>query len=294
MPASRRSCASRGSTTGAQLRRRSAADTEWFWDAVVRHLGIEFFTPYERVVDTSRGPEWATWFGGGTINLTYNCVDRHAVTTPDHLAVIAESEDGDVAAGDLRRAGRAREPAGQRAARAGRRPGRPVGLYLPMGIEVVVAFYAVCKIGAIAVPIFSGFAATAVAARLDDAEAAGLITADAVPRRGRPVVDEGDRRRGRWPHVPGVRHVIVARPPRHRPADAGRPRPPLARAGRPPERRAGRAGARSRDADDGHLHLRHHRHGRRAPSTSTAASWSRSPRSAPSSATSTRTTSSPG
>ena len=56
-----------------------------------------------------------------------------------------------------------------------------------MSIQAVAGFYAICKIGAIVVPIFSGFAAPAVAARLADAGAVALLTADAVPRRGRPV-----------------------------------------------------------------------------------------------------------
>ena len=76
-----------------ELIARSQDDIEWFWDAVVRFLGIEFSTPYERVLDTSRGIEWATWFGGGELNLTWNCVDRHAVERP---AVVWESEDGRV------------------------------------------------------------------------------------------------------------------------------------------------------------------------------------------------------
>jgi acetyl-CoA synthetase len=61
-----------------ELHRRSTEDIGWFWDAVVKHLGIEFFTPYDRVYDESTGVEWTTWFGGGTVNLTHNCVDRHA------------------------------------------------------------------------------------------------------------------------------------------------------------------------------------------------------------------------
>ena len=70
---------------------------------------------------------------------------------------------------------------------AGITRGDAVGLYLPMSSQVVTAFYAVAKIGAVAVPIFSGFAANAVAARLADAGAVAVITADAVPRKGRPV-----------------------------------------------------------------------------------------------------------
>jgi len=191
-----------------ELRRRSAEDTEWFWDAAVRHLGIEFFTPYERVLDTSRGPEWATWFGGGTINLTHNCVDRHARTAPDRVAVIAESEDGEVQRVTYAELEARVNQLANALLELGVAPGQTVGLYLPMGLEVVVAFYAVCKIGAIVVPIFSGFAATAVAARLADADAVVLITADAVPRRGRPVSmkETADQALA---DVPGVRHVII-------------------------------------------------------------------------------------
>ena len=86
--------------------------------------------------------------------------------------------------------------------------GDTVGLFLPMSVEVAAGFYAICKIGAIVVPIFSGFGPTAVAARLNDAGAVAVLTADAVPRRGRPVsmkaiVDEA------LADVPSVRHVLV-------------------------------------------------------------------------------------
>ena len=74
-----------------ELIERSQDDIEWFWDAAVRFLGIEFFEPYERVLDTSGGMAWATWFTGGTVNLTHNCVDRHPADRP---AVVWESEDG--------------------------------------------------------------------------------------------------------------------------------------------------------------------------------------------------------
>jgi acetyl-CoA synthetase len=188
-----------------ELIRRSQDDVEWFWDAAVRFLGLEFFEPYERVLDTSRGIAWATWFTGGTVNLTHNCVDRHPAERP---AVVWESEDGRVE----------RVTYGELAAETNRlanallelgvRHGDAVGLFLPMSISAVAAFYAVCKIGAIVVPIFSGFAAPAVAARLADAGAVALLTADAVPRRGRPVsmkaiADDAVA------DAPTVRHVVV-------------------------------------------------------------------------------------
>ena len=78
------------------LGRRAQDDIGWFWDAVVTHLGLEFTTPYTRVYDDSDGPMWTRWFGGGRINLTHNCVDRHARDSPQRTAVIWESEDGQV------------------------------------------------------------------------------------------------------------------------------------------------------------------------------------------------------
>jgi acetyl-CoA synthetase len=191
-----------------ELHARAEDDIGWFWDAVVKHLGIEFFTPYERVFDDSDGPMWTRWFGGGTVNLTHNCVDRHARDTPDHQAVICESEDGLVRSASYAEL----EAEVNRVANAllelGVREGDAVGLFLPMSIEVVASFYAICKIGAIVVPIFSGFGAPAVAARLADAGAVALLTADAVPRRGKPVsmkrtVDEA------LEGAPTVRNVLV-------------------------------------------------------------------------------------
>ena len=83
-----------GIATEEELIRRSTSDVEWFWDAAIRDLGLEFFESYSRVLDTSRGIEWATWFGGGTVNLAHNCVDRWAERTPDAAAIVWEGEEG--------------------------------------------------------------------------------------------------------------------------------------------------------------------------------------------------------
>src|SRR4051812_31988205 len=62
----------------AELLRRSTDEPEWFWDAIVAEIPVEFFRPYERILDTTRGLPWARWFVGGRLNLTVNCLDRHA------------------------------------------------------------------------------------------------------------------------------------------------------------------------------------------------------------------------
>src|SRR3954470_16543977 len=175
-----------GLETIDDLRRRSVRDVEWYWDAVVKDLGIEFSTPYEGVLDDSQGTPWAKWFTGGRINLVWNCVDRWSGgPSKDQIAVIGESETGTSRV--LTFAGLRREvdrvAAGLREAGVGK--GDAVGVYMPMVPEAVVAAYAIAKIGAIYMPIFSGFAPSAVAARLQDASAKVLFTADGTWRRGK-------------------------------------------------------------------------------------------------------------
>jgi acetyl-CoA synthetase len=195
-----------------ELIRRSTGDIAWFWDAVVRDLGLEFFTPYEQVVDRSRGPAWATWFTGATLNVAHNCVDRWAERTPDAPAVVWEGDEGPDE-GAVRRVTYAelREMAdrlahGLRSLGVG--PGDAVGIFLPMAPETIAATLACAKVGAVYLPIFSGYAADAVATRLADASAKVLITADGFPRRGKaiPMKEVADAAADR---VPSVRHVVV-------------------------------------------------------------------------------------
>jgi len=173
--------------TEEELVRRSVQDVAWFWDAVVRDLGIEFSRPYERVLDTSAGIEWTTWFGGGRVNLAHNCVDRWAERTPDAVAVKWEGEEGSVRRVTYRELRETADRLAHGLASLGVGERDTVGIFLPMSPEAVVAVMACAKLGAIFLPLFSGFAADAVAVRLNDAGAKVLITADGFPRRGRPV-----------------------------------------------------------------------------------------------------------
>jgi acetyl-CoA synthetase len=193
-----------------ELLERSVADVAWFWDAVVRDLDIRFLAPYEQVLDVSRGVEWATWFGGGRVNLADQCVDKWATASPDAPAVIWEGEDGAVRTwtyAELRRET-------DRLARALRRLGvgsrDAVGIFLPMLPETVAAVMACSKIGAIWVPIFSGFGTEAVAVRLEDAGVKVLLTADAFLRKGR-AVSMVETARGALARVDSVRETVVLR-----------------------------------------------------------------------------------
>lgn len=177
-----------GISTADELRSRAAAEPAWFYPAILDDLGIEWFKPYDRLFDDSRGLPWTDWFVGGELNIVHNCLDRHIRDgRADHVAVIAESDIG----------GRTELTFGElydRVARAagglsglGLGAGDSVGFYLPMTAEVVIALLACLKIGAVPVPVFAGFGPDALAARLQDAGARVLLTADGTSRRGKPV-----------------------------------------------------------------------------------------------------------
>ncbi len=190
---------------------RSIADQDWFWDAVVEDLGIEFTHPYHTLKDTSRGVPWTDWYVGGRLNIVTNCLDRHADgRDADRVCLIAENEAGRVDRYSFRNLADAVNGCarGLRAAGVGR--GDRVGAYMPMTAEVVVQLLACCKIGAIFIPIFSGYAPSAVAERLADAEAVLLFTADASRRRGRPVPLKGNADAAAA-EVPSIRRVVVVR-----------------------------------------------------------------------------------
>jgi acetyl-CoA synthetase len=197
--------------TFPELLDRSASDPAWFTDAILRYLDIRFAAPYSQVLDLARGPAWPRWCVDGMLNIVTSCLDKHLDgATAAQAAILYESEEG--ATRSLSYAELAIQVSqaanGLRALGLGR--GDVVGLFLPMTPEIVVALLAVAKIGAVILPLFSGFGAGAVADRLADAEARLLFTADAMPRRGRtvfvkPVADEAASR------VPSLQHMIVVR-----------------------------------------------------------------------------------
>ena len=77
------------------LLRRSTHDLEWFWQAVFDDLGIEFYEPYQQLLDTSRGIAWARWCIGGRLNIVHNCLDKWMGTAVEHKAALRwEGEEG--------------------------------------------------------------------------------------------------------------------------------------------------------------------------------------------------------
>ena len=172
-----------------ELLHRSIDEPEWFWDAVVRFLGIPFAHPYADVLDDSGGIAWARWFTEGTTNAALACVDRWADDpgTASRVAVLWEGEDGAEERwtyGELRRR---TDAFAHRLAGLGVGEGDVVGVFLPMLPETIAVFMAVAKVGAATLPLFSGFGPEAIAVRLRDAGAVVLVTTSTAHRRGRQV-----------------------------------------------------------------------------------------------------------
>jgi acetyl-CoA synthetase len=167
------------------LVRRSQEEPEWFWPAAIEDMELEFSQPWEGVLDDSRGPEWTTWFVGGRLNIARNCVHRWAGRKPDAVAAVMSGEDG--SRRELTWAEMSQEVTrlAEGLVRLGVEPGDRVAIYMPMCPDVAVASHACAHVGAVQVPIFSGFAAPAVLQRLQDSEAKVVLTADWSLRRGK-------------------------------------------------------------------------------------------------------------
>ena len=184
--------------------RFSAENPEAFWSELEKEMGVAWFVPYSRVLDLPQGPEWARWFTGGQINIAWNCLDRW-VNTPQP-ACVWRNERGarrevsfrDLTLNSNRLAHYLRS--------LGIEAGDRVALCAPLEPEILTVLYACLKIGAILVPIFSGYSAAEIASLLDSSGARMVFTTETVTRRGkrtpmREKVNEALERPNKVEHV---------------------------------------------------------------------------------------------
>jgi acetyl-CoA synthetase len=167
-----------------------ASGVDWFWDELVDYLDVEFYEDYDTVRDDSDGPQFTDWYPGGELNLAHNTVDRWAARdseTRNTVATIWEGEPGDVREVTYHELHRQSNKVANYLESVGIETGDTVGLYMPMVPEVTSILYGCFKIGAIAVPIFSGFGVDATATRIADSECSVLFTGDGFYRRGSEV-----------------------------------------------------------------------------------------------------------
>lgn len=192
------------------LQARAVADPGWFWGAAVDDLGLGWQRRFRSVLDARGGPEFARWWSGGAFNHAVAATEPWARTRPDAEALTWEGEDGTTRRFTFAELDREVRRAAAMLAAEGVGEGTRVGILLPMLPETAIAVLALGRLRAVFTPIFSGYAAPAVATRLRAFETTHLITADGFRRRGgivelKSVADEAVRA------SPSVTRVVVVR-----------------------------------------------------------------------------------
>jgi acetyl-CoA synthetase len=168
------------------LAAKAEADPAWLMEEVFKFCDVRFCRRYDQMLDVSRGQPWARWCVGGTTNMVLNCIDKHRDTAIWHQTFLVwEGEDRRERrsltyaefAGDVDRLA-----SGLRHLGIGK--GDVVAIYMPNLPETFAAFFAILKLGAIVMPLFSGFGPDPIRSRLNHGEAKAVITANGTWRRG--------------------------------------------------------------------------------------------------------------
>jgi acetyl-CoA synthetase len=187
------------------------ADYEGYWARLAREF-LSWKSPFTRVLDDSKAP-FFKWFEDGTLNASYNCLDRQVEAgLGDKTAIIFESDDGNVSKVSYRDL-LAQTCRMANALKAhGVKKGDRVVIYMSMSVEGVVAMQACARIGATHSVVFGGFSAQSLRDRIEDAGAVMVITADEQARGGKQlplkaIVDDAIALGG----CDSVRNVIVYR-----------------------------------------------------------------------------------
>ena len=192
------------------LAARAEADPAWLMEEVFKFCDVRFYRRYDRMLDVSRGEPWARWCVGGTTNIVLNCIDRHRDTPVwDQTFLVWEGEDSSERRQlTYREFDREVGRLAQALRKLGIGRGDVVAIYMPNLPETFVAFFAILKLGAIVMPLFSGFGPSPIQSRLNHGDAKAVITANGTWRRGVPaplksVLDVA------LDASPSVQHVIV-------------------------------------------------------------------------------------
>ncbi len=170
------------------LARRSNEDPDWFWATLLDDAGIVFDVPYEHIRVADDGPEHVRWCVGAKANLTRSCLDRWVDGGDgERCAISWRGEDGEKRTWTYAELLEQSCKVANALAALGVGPGDAVAIYMPMIPEIAAAFMGIARLGAMVVPLFSGFAPPAIATRLADANAKAVLTVDATIRAGRKI-----------------------------------------------------------------------------------------------------------
>ncbi len=193
---------------GTFLYDEAAADDEGFWARQAADL-VSWDEPWHTILDWQL--PYSKWFLGGTLNVAYNCLDRHVEAgLGDRVALHWEGEPGDTRTITYAQLLDEVQRFANVLRSLGVERGDRVNIYLPMIPEAAVAMLACARIGAAHSVVFGGFSSQALADRINDAEAKVLVTADGGHRRGevfplKPAADEA------LESTPSIEHVVVVK-----------------------------------------------------------------------------------
>jgi acetyl-CoA synthetase len=191
--------------TDPEIYARAAADPEGFWSRFA--IALEWMEPWRQVLDWQ--PPHAKWFVGGKLNVSANCVDRHARSAHrNKAAIIWEGEPGDRRTLTYFDLYREVSRFANVLKSLGVKKGDRVAIYLPLIPEAAIAMLACARIGAIHSVVFGGFSSDALRDRINDAQCSVLITADGGYRRGQivPLKQMADEA---LKDTPSIQHVVI-------------------------------------------------------------------------------------
>lgn len=194
-----------------QMYAASVADPDKFWAEQAKR--VDWIKPFTKVKNTSYAPDNVSikWFEDGTLNVAYNCVDRHLATRGDQTAIIWEGDDPKDDKKVTYKQLHAEVCKFANVLKAqGVKKGDRVTIYLPMIVEAAYAMLACARIGAVHSVVFGGFSPDSIAGRIEDCKSTVIVTADEGVRGGRKIplkdnIDEACDKAG------GVTSVIVVK-----------------------------------------------------------------------------------
>jgi len=160
-------------------------DYEGFWAKLAREL-LVWNKPFEQILDDSKAPFYR-WFADGELNVSYNCLDRHLEKNGDKTAIIFEADDGTSNAVSYRSLYHQVCRFANGLKTLGLNAGDRVVIYMPMGVEAVVAMQACARLGLIHSVVFGGFSAKSLVERVHDAAARVIVTCDGQFRGGKKM-----------------------------------------------------------------------------------------------------------
>ncbi len=163
-----------------------AEDPDWFYPAAFAFLDLGWLRPFDEV-EIGSNPAWTSWFTGGLTNLAWLAADRWLESDGERTAVIGEAESGEVITWSVRDLAVASQVVARRLTELGVGIGDRVAMLLPMCPAATAVLLGAARIGAITVPLFTGYSASAIADRLRACTPRAILTCERASRGGKVV-----------------------------------------------------------------------------------------------------------